>query len=167
MSVLRLIALATCGAVVWMVGLSTVPATVRLGVDGVVVGAIVTQPFGCTDVELEPLSARCRSRHFHTGIDLAAPAGTEVFSATSGVASSGFDSAGAGSYVVIQYDRQTRVLYCHLSSFRVRPGQHVNAGDVIGTVGATGLATGPHLHLEIDVSGRPVEPGAWLAGNEP
>lgn len=163
MSVLRLVALAACGAVVWMVGLSTVPSTVRLAPAAVVAGATVTQPFGCTDVKLEPLSARCRTRHFHTGVDLAAPAGTEVFSATSGVASAGSDSAGAGNYVVIQYDRQTRILYCHLSSFRVRPGQHVNAGDIIGTVGATGLATGPHLHLEIDVAGRPVDPGAWLA----
>ena len=162
MSVLRLIAYAMCGTLVWMVGLSTVPSTVRLETAAVVVGASVTQPFGCTDVALEPISARCRWRHFHTGIDLAAPAGTEVFSATSGVASTGTQSAGAGNYVVIQYDRQTRILYCHLSSFRVRPGQHVSAGDVIGTVGSTGLATGPHLHLEIDVSGRPVDPVAWL-----
>ncbi len=167
MGLLRVLAFLGCGALVWMVGLSTVPSTVRLGVSGVVPAATITQPFGCTNLDLEPLSARCRSRHFHSGIDLAAPAGTEVFSATSGVASAGSDSAGAGNYVVIQYDRQTRILYCHLSSFRVRPGQHVNAGDVIGTVGATGLATGPHLHLEIDVSGRPVEPGAWLAGNAP
>lgn len=165
MGLLRLLALLGCGALVWMAGLSTVPTTVRLGLAGVVGGATVTQPFGCTDVELEPLSARCRARHFHTGIDLAAPAGTQVFSATSGVASTGSDSAGAGNYVVIQYDRQTRVLYCHLSSFAVRPGQHVEAGQLIGTVGATGLATGPHLHFEVDVAGRAVDPETWLAEN--
>lgn len=165
MSVARLIAFAVGGAVVWMVGLSTVPHAVPLELGQVVVGATVTQPFGCTNVELEPLSARCRSRHFHSGIDLAAPTGTEVFSLTSGVASAGFDSGGAGNYVAIQYDRQTRILYCHLSTFRVRPGQRVDAGQVIGTVGATGLATGPHLHLEIDVAGQPVDPAAWLASN--
>ena len=163
MSVLRLVAFVACGAFVWMVGLSTVPSTARFGVAAVVIGATVTQPFGCTDVALEPITARCRSRHFHSGIDLAAPAGTEVFSATSGVVSTGTDSAGAGNYVAVQYDRHTRILYCHLSSFSVRPGQHVEAGQLIGTVGSTGLATGPHLHLEVDVSGRPVEPSAWLA----
>lgn len=162
---LRLIAVPAFGAFVWMVGLSGVPAESRLPVDSVVVDATVTQRFGCTKLTLEPFSEWCPSHHFHSGIDLAAPAGTEVFAATSGIVSAGTDTAGAGNFVAVRFDRHTRLLYCHLAAFRVRPGQHVEAGQVIGTVGATGLATGPHLHFEVDVDGTPVDPSAWLAAN--
>lgn len=160
---LRLLALAACGTFVWMVGLSGLPSHVRLPVEGVVIGAAVSQRFGCTNLELEPFSESCPAHHFHSGIDLAAPAGTEVFSATSGLATTGDDPTGAGLYVVIRFDHQTRILYCHLSSVRVRPGTEVEPGQVIGTVGATGLATGAHLHLEVDVAGIPVDPAVWLA----
>lgn len=163
MGLLRLLALAACGALVWMVGLSGLANPARLPVTGVVIGATMTQPFGCTTVELEPFSEWCPAHRFHSGIDLAAATGTEVLSATSGVAAAGYDPAGAGRYVVIRFDRRTRILYCHLSSVRVRPGMEVEPGQVIGTVGATGLATGPHLHLEVDVAGVPVDPEAWLA----
>jgi murein DD-endopeptidase MepM/ murein hydrolase activator NlpD len=161
--VLRFIAIASCGAVVWMAGLSGVPTQVRLPVTAVVVGAAISQPFGCTNLELEPFDVWCPTHHIHTGVDLAAPQGTEVFSATSGVVSAGYDSAGAGNFVAIQFDRRTRILYCHLSAFRVKSGQHVEPGQVIGLVGATGLATGPHVHFEIDVRGVPVDPSVWLA----
>ncbi len=163
MSLLRLLALAACGALVWMVGLAGVPSQTRLPVEGVVIGSSLSQGFGCTDLELEPFSEWCPAHHFHSGIDLAAPVGAEVLSATSGVASTGDDPAGAGRYVVIRFDRRTRILYCHLSTIRVRSGMEVEPGQVIGTVGATGLATGPHLHLEVDVAGVPVDPTAWLA----
>jgi murein DD-endopeptidase MepM/ murein hydrolase activator NlpD len=148
---------------VWTVGLAGVPQRVRLPVESVVAGATVSQRFGCTPLQLEPFSEACPTHHFHSGIDLAAPLGTEVLSATSGTATLGYDSAGAGNFVVIQVDRQTRILYCHLSSFRVKPGQQVDPGQLIGLVGATGLATGPHVHFEIDVGGVPVDPAAWLA----
>ncbi len=139
-----------------------VPSHVRLPLQAVVLGAVVTQPYGCTTLELEPFDPLCPSHHVHTGIDLAAPVGTEVHSATAGTAFLGYDSAGAGNFVAVAVDAHVRVLYCHLSAFRVRPGEWVVPGQVIGLVGATGLATGPHVHLQVNVDGFAVDPGVFL-----
>lgn len=162
MGVLRFVGLALVSGLVWMAGASSVPSHVKLPVYGVVAGARVSQPFGCTDLELEPFSEWCPTHHFHSGIDLAAPQGTDVYSATSGVAQAGYDSFGAGQYVVVRVDKHVRILYCHLARIAVRSGTQVEPGQLIGTVGATGLATGPHLHLEVQVDGLPVDPAAWL-----
>ncbi len=150
-------------AVVWIVVASQLPGHERLPIGGVVVGAVVSQPFGCTTLALEPFDPFCPGRHIHTGIDLAAPSGRDVYSATAGVAHVGLDPNGAGNYVVVNVDPHTRVFYCHLSEFRVRSGESVNPGQVIGLVGATGLATGPHVHFEVQVDGTSVDPVAWLA----
>jgi murein DD-endopeptidase MepM/ murein hydrolase activator NlpD len=163
MGFVRGIALVAASALVWMAGASQVQSQVRLPVLGVVVGGTITQQFGCTSLELEPFAGWCPTLHFHSGIDLAAPEGTDVYSATSGTVLVGDDPAGAGKYVVVRVDRNVRILYCHLSTFRVRAGDQVTPGQVIGTVGSTGLATGPHVHFEIQVGGHPVDPAAWLA----
>jgi murein DD-endopeptidase MepM/ murein hydrolase activator NlpD len=60
-------------------------------------------------------------------------------------------------------DGQVRQLYCHLSVAVVVGAQHVAAGQLIGDVGSTGLSTGPHLHFEVQVDGRAVDPVIWLA----
>jgi murein DD-endopeptidase MepM/ murein hydrolase activator NlpD len=159
---MRLVAAVAAVLVVFLVGATQVPTHVRLPVSSVVVGAVETQPFGCTTLELEPFDAACPTHHTHTGIDLAAPEGTAVRSATSGVAVKGSDPAGAGLFVEVLFDAHTRVLYCHLSSFAVVAGAAVSAGEVIGYVGATGLATGPHVHLQVDVDGVPVDPALIL-----
>lgn len=159
---IRAIAMAACAGVVWLVVAAEVPRPVRLPLSGVVVGATITQPFGCTDLDLEPFDAFCPQLHFHTGIDLAAPAGTDVRSATSGVAHLGFDPDGAGLYVVVAVDSHVRILYCHLLEFRVRGGESVRPGQLIGLLGATGNTTGPHVHLEVQVDGRPVDPATWI-----
>jgi murein DD-endopeptidase MepM/ murein hydrolase activator NlpD len=112
---------------------------------------------------LEPFDASCPSHHTHTGIDLAAPQGTEVRAATTGAVRTGFDAAGAGNFVEVVFDAHVRVLYCHLEAFAVRSGEVVTAGQVIGFVGATGLATGPHVHLQVDIDGVPVDPALFLA----
>ncbi len=148
--------------VVWLVVAGHVPSQVRLPVEAVVVGATVTQAFGCTTLELEPFDPFCPGHHVHTGIDLAAPVGTEVDSATAGTAHIGVDPNGAGNYVVVIFDAHTRIYYCHFSQFRVRSGESVSPGQVIGLVGATGLATGPHVHFEVQVDGTSVDPAAWL-----
>jgi murein DD-endopeptidase MepM/ murein hydrolase activator NlpD len=148
---------------VWLVVASQLPSHVRLPVGGVVEGAVVSQKFGCTSFALEPFDPFCPGRHIHTGIDLSAPAGTEVRSATFGVAHLGSDSNGAGMYVEVNVDAHVRVFYCHLSVFRVRGGESVAPGQVIGLVGATGLATGPHVHFEVQVDGTSVDPAMWLA----
>ena len=156
--------LAMCAAAlgIWLVVAAQVPYHARIGLGGVVAGAVVTQPFGCTTLALEPYDELCASHHIHTGVDLAAATGTDVHSATYGIAFTGFDPAGAGNFVAVMEDAHGRVLYCHLSVFRVRSGDAVTPGQVIGLVGATGLATGPHVHFQVDVDGVPIDPAAWL-----
>lgn len=159
---IRILAIGGLGVATWLVAATQVPSHVRLPVEGVVVGAVVTQPFGCTDIALEPYDPTCPTRHFHTGIDLAAREGTAVFSATDGIAHTGYDPMGAGDFVSVIVDAHIRVVYCHLSEFRVDSGQQVAPGQLIGLVGATGLATGPHVHLQVDVDGVPVDPATFL-----
>jgi murein DD-endopeptidase MepM/ murein hydrolase activator NlpD len=150
-------------ALAWAVGASQIPGHLRLPLASVVVGAVVTQPFGCTSLELEPYDPFCPARHIHTGVDLAAKLGTAVYSATAGTARVGFDPNGAGNYVAVSVDAHSRVLYCHLSAVGVANGQVVSAGQVIGAIGSTGMSTGPHLHFEVQVDGRPIDPVPWLA----
>lgn len=163
MGFVRVLAVALAGALLWGTGAGDVSSHLRLSLDSIVPGARVTQPFGCTSLELEPVRLSCPSRHFHSGIDLAAPAGSPVYAAAQGVAEVGSDFAGAGNYVAVIGDGNVRVLYCHLAVFRVRPGDRVQPGQLIGTVGATGLATGPHLHFEVDIDRIPVDPAVWLS----
>ena len=159
---MRLLAIASVAIVTWLVAATQVPSHERLPLASVVVGATVTQPFGCTDLELEPFDPNCPAHHFHTGVDLAARLGTNVYSATAGSAYVGYDPAGAGNYVEVVMDPHVRILYCHLSEMRVSSGQEVAPGQLIGLVGATGLATGPHVHLQVDVDGTPVDPATFL-----
>ncbi len=162
MAALRAVGLIGAVAMMWTAGAAHVAGHVKHPVSSVVAGAVVTQQFGCTSVALEPFSPWCPLHRFHGGIDLAAPEGSAVLSATDGSAHVGFDPAGAGNFVAVQYDAHTRLLYCHLSRVFVRPGEHIEPGQPIGAVGATGLATGPHVHFEIDVDGVPVDPSRWL-----
>jgi murein DD-endopeptidase MepM/ murein hydrolase activator NlpD len=159
---IRILAIGSGAILVWLLLAGQAPTHVRLPIDEVVLGATISQPFGCTTLELEPFDPFCPGRHVHTGIDLAAPTGTEVRSATSGMVHLGLDSNGAGNYVMVDVDPHTRIFYCHLSAFRVRPGESVSPGQLIGLVGMTGLATGPHVHFEIQVDGSSVDPAVWL-----
>jgi murein DD-endopeptidase MepM/ murein hydrolase activator NlpD len=163
MGVFRAAAVLGVAALVWAVGASQIPTHMRLSLASVVMGAVVTQPFGCTYLELEPYAPYCPGRHVHTGIDLAAKLGTAVYSATAGTARVGFDPNGAGNYVVVNVDAHARVIYCHLSAIGVVNGQAVTAGQIIGTLGSTGMSTGPHLHFEVQVDGRSIDPIPWLA----
>jgi murein DD-endopeptidase MepM/ murein hydrolase activator NlpD len=159
---LRIVGMVAGAAFVWVVVAAQVPSHQRLPVAGVVEGAVISQPFGCTSFALEPYDPFCAGRHIHTGIDLAAPVGAAVHSATAGVAHVGVDPNGAGIYVVVFVDARVRVFYCHLSAIAVVNGQTVSAGQVIGALGETGRATGPHVHFEVQVDGTSVDPAAWL-----
>jgi len=160
---LRVAGICTAGALVWTAAASRVVDHSRLPLAAVVRGAVVTQPFGCTTLVLEPFDPFCPGRHVHTGIDLSAPLGTAVHSATSGIARVGYDPDGAGIYVAVSVDEHVRLLYCHLLRADVAGREQVTAGQEIGELGATGLATGPHVHLEVQVDGRSVDPARWLA----
>ena len=82
------------------------------------------------------------------------------------VVESGF-SGGIGNRVVVQHNARQSTLYAHLSKIAVRKGQTIKQGDNLGAVGATGWATGPHLHFEFRVNGRHQNPLAMVRQSEP
>jgi len=120
--------------------------------------AVLTQPFGCTTLEIEPWSAACPGGHFHTGIDLAAPLHTPVHAATSGLVTMHRERGGYGLYIVVVRDLQLNTLYAHLDWPLVQSGDVVAAGQAIALMGSTGNSTGPHLHFEVRIAGIPVDP---------
>lgn len=99
---------------------------------------------------------------FHTGIDIDAPIGTPVRAAGDGDVSSANMGAGYGKQVVLDHGHDICTIYAHLSAIAVLPGQHVIRGQVIGYVGESGRATGPHLHYEVRVHDVPVNPHKYL-----
>ena len=123
----------------------------------------ITQPFGCTDFLLEPADPRCPSGHTHTGLDIAAPNGTPIAAADTGVvALANRGSTGYGNYIVITHGNGYSTLYGHLSAISVSVRQIVQAGQIIGAEGSTGFSTGPHLHFEIRLNGVYQNPQAYL-----
>jgi hypothetical protein len=121
----------------------------------------ISQGFGPTSFALEPagcFEGKCYA-HFHDGIDIAATLGTPVQAIAAGrVTIAGRTGDGA---VVVEIEHAPGVFsrYGHLQpDLRVRVGQSVSAGDVVGSIGLTGNTTGPHLHFEIYASGEPVDP---------
>ncbi|WP_370533119.1 peptidoglycan DD-metalloendopeptidase family protein [Thermus sp.] len=102
-------------------------------------------------------------QRYHTGIDLAAPYGTPIVAAKSGqVEVAGWSSVGYGFHVVLDHGGGVETLYAHMSRIAVRPGEWVEAGEVIGYVGSTGWSTGPHLHFEVRVGGVARNPLSYL-----
>jgi hypothetical protein len=103
-----------------------------------------------------------KPRSPHTGYDWAAPAGTPVLAANTGRAALVAEYFFAGRNVVLDHGLGLFTLYFHLTEARVAPGESVSAGQVIGTVGATGRVTGPHLHFAVLLNGARVDPEALL-----
>ncbi|GAA6755850.1 M23 family metallopeptidase [Thermus thalpophilus] len=102
-------------------------------------------------------------QRYHTGIDLAAPYGTPIVAAKSGqVEVAGWSSVGYGFHVILDHGGGVETLYAHMSRIAVRPGEWVEAGEVIGYVGSTGWSTGPHLHFEVRVGGVARNPLSYL-----
>lgn len=94
----------------------------------------------------------------HKGIDYAAPMGTPVRTIGDGVVVFAGQQRGYGNVIMIRHDAKRETVYAHLSRIGVRLGQHVEQGMVIGAVGMTGWATGPHLHFEFRVNNQQVDP---------
>ena len=116
----------------------------------------ITSPFG---PRIDPITG---NPGFHTGVDLQAAYGTPILACRSGTVVIASPQGGYGNAVVIDHAGGMATLYAHQSRMAVVPGQVVNAGDVIGYVGATGYATGPHLHFEVRLDGNPVNPVSFL-----
>ena len=99
---------------------------------------------------------------FHHGLDIIARPGAPVSAASGGrVVRSGYESL-FGNIVVLDHGYGYRTLYAHLAERRVAMNDFVQKGDPVGTVGATGRTTGPHLHYEVHVNGLPVNPSRFL-----
>ena len=96
---------------------------------------------------------------FHAGLDFTAPIGTPIYATAEGVVSeAGFNAGGYGNRVLINHGYGYETLYGHMVRIKVRAGQKVNRGEVIGWVGSTGKSTGPHCHYEVHKDGTPVDP---------
>jgi murein DD-endopeptidase MepM/ murein hydrolase activator NlpD len=104
-----------------------------------------------------------RGGRLHAGLDISAPAGTPVRAAAAGVVTYSNDTVrGYGNMVLIDHGNGFVTAYAHNSENLVSPGTRVAAGEVIALVGATGNATGPHVHFEVRRSGRTVNPRPYL-----
>ncbi len=99
---------------------------------------------------------------FHTGIDIDAPIGTPVRAAADGDVTEAATNGGYGREVLLDHGHDVLTLYGHLSAFAVMAGEHVTRGQIIGYVGQSGRATGPHLHYEVRVHNVPVNPHKYL-----
>jgi murein DD-endopeptidase MepM/ murein hydrolase activator NlpD len=121
-------------------------------------GAVISQGFGCTSVAFEPVDRACPGGHWHSGIDLAAAAGTPVYASGGGVAHVVAAAAGFGLHIVIDHGSGLQSLYGHLSAVTISDDSWVSSGQQIGAVGSTGNSTGPHLHFEFDRAGIAQDP---------
>ena len=100
-----------------------------------------------------------RGNRFHTGLDFPASYGAPVRSAAGGVVvKTGWGAPGYGKLVIVRHARKVHTWYAHLRGFSVRRGQTVAAGTPLGSVGASGKATGPHLHFEARLRGAALDP---------
>jgi murein DD-endopeptidase MepM/ murein hydrolase activator NlpD len=116
----------------------------------------ITSPYG---YRMSPFTG---NRTFHSGMDIGSPLGTPIRAAMTGlVVSAGYDAT-FGNYVIISHHAGYRTMYGHMNAIRVKAGAYVGAGDLIGTVGSTGLSTGAHLHFTVYKNGRTTNPRLLL-----
>jgi murein DD-endopeptidase MepM/ murein hydrolase activator NlpD len=137
-------------------GASVKKALLRTPVDG----ARISSSFG---MRHHPILGFTR---MHQGVDFAVPAGTPIMASGDAVVAAAGWKGGYGNMVVLRHDATYSTAYGHMSRIAkgIKPGTHVHQGEVIGYVGMTGLATGPHLHYEVRINSRPVNPlGVRLA----
>ena len=115
-------------------------------------GARISSNFG---KRKHPISGFTR---LHKGTDFAAPTGTPIYAAGNGTVERASRNGGYGNYIKIKHSRGYETAYAHLSKYAkgIKSGKKVKQGDVIGYVGSTGASTGPHLHYEVYVNGKPV-----------
>lgn len=103
-----------------------------------------------------------KTRQMHTGMDFTANTGADVYATGDGVVEIAEDKLwGYGKCIVINHGFGYKTLYAHLSGFKVRQGQKVTRGQLIGLVGSTGKSTGPHLHYEVIKNGEKINPIAY------
>lgn len=117
----------------------------------------ITSPFG---QRKNPMGA---GEDFHPGLDIAADEGTPITAASAGRVIAAGPDGGYGNLIVVDDGNGVTTRYGHCSQIFARVGDAVMPGQTIGAVGSTGHSTGPHLHFEVRVNGRPVDPAALLS----
>jgi murein DD-endopeptidase MepM/ murein hydrolase activator NlpD len=120
------------------------------------VSGTITAPFGWRS---NPFGG---APEFHEGLDIAAPMGTTVAAAAGGTIIMAQWYGGYGNYILIDHGGGYSTGYGHLSAIYVSVGQSIQRGQAIGAVGSTGQSTGPHLHFEVRINGKPVDPAPRL-----
>lgn len=115
-------------------------------------GTRVSSPFGWRD---HPILGRGQ---LHTGVDLSVPEGTPIKVVAAGTVTRASEDAVNGRVVIVDHGRGVMTAYCHNSRLLVTVGQRVSAGEVISESGTTGRSTGPHLHYQLELGRKPVDP---------
>jgi len=105
-------------------------------------------------------------RRNHKGVDLAAPTGTPIYATADGIVSKAQRFSSYGLYVSIEHGAQLQTRFAHMSRIAVANGERVQKGDIIGYVGSTGRSTGPHLHYEVRIAGKAVNPIPYMVESE-
>ncbi len=101
-------------------------------------------------------------RAFHYGVDITTQTGNPIVATADGIVLTVVQDKFLGKHVIISHGFGFTTIYGHMSAFKVRPGQKVKRGDVIGLVGMTGKAVGPHVHYEVRMDGKQVNPYNYL-----
>lgn len=107
------------------------------------------------------------ARSPHSGIDIGAPAGTPVHAPADAVVADVGRYYFCGKTLTLDMGEGLYSVYCHLSKIKVKPGQRVKQGQLVGKIGATGRTTGPNLHWTVRLNGAAVDPGVFLGANAP
>ena len=121
-------------------------------------GAALTSGFG---MRTHPVLG---GRRGHKGIDLSSPTGTPIYAPADATVSRADWFSSYGLYVSLEHGADIQTRYGHMSRLNVAAGQQVKKGDIIGYVGSTGRSTGPHLHYEVRIAGRAVNPAPYMQG---
>ena len=106
-----------------------------------------------------------KTEGFHTGLDIAAGAGTNITAAFSGTVYECGTSQAYGNYIIMRHSPSLYTFYGHCESLKAKEGMNIRKGEVIAFMGSTGYSTGPHLHFEIRIDGKSVNPAYALKGN--
>lgn len=99
---------------------------------------------------------------FHTGVDIKGKRGDKIFATADGVVTKAFKNGGYGNYVEIDHKNGYKTRFAHMKSYVVKKGERVQRGQLIGQIGNTGRSTGPHLHYEVVLSNKTVNPAKFL-----
>jgi murein DD-endopeptidase MepM/ murein hydrolase activator NlpD len=117
-------------------------------------------PTGGYGYRLDPFDSS--TKDFHPGIDISSPYGSQIVATADGVVTFAANRFGYGNAVIIDHRFGMSTLFGHMSKIAVKTGQQIKRGDVIGYVGNSGRSTGPHLHYEVRLNDRPLNPMKFL-----